>query len=105
MDDKSIVRKVERDLETILGKQCKDAQIMDATIVRLPSDVNWYCPGSYRNMPDVKSQAIDNIFFVGDLVKTEYGSWSQGKAYVTGLKTSNLILGERIFHFQRMILM
>jgi uncharacterized protein with NAD-binding domain and iron-sulfur cluster len=96
MDDKSIVRKVKRDLETILGKQCKDAQVMDATIVRLPSAVNWYCPGSYRNMPDVKSEAIDNVYFVGDLVKTEHGSWSQEKAYVTGVEASNLILGKPI---------
>jgi uncharacterized protein with NAD-binding domain and iron-sulfur cluster len=97
MDVKSIVRKGKRDLENILGKQCKDARVMDSTIVRLPGAVNWFCPGSYRDMPDVKSQAIENVCFVGDLMKTEHGSWSQEKAYVTGgVEASNLILGKPI---------
>ncbi len=80
VDVKSIIRKVKRDLENILGKQCKDARVMDSTIVRLPGAVNWFCLGSYRDMPDVKSQAIENVYFVGDLVKTEHGSLSQEKA-------------------------
>ena len=93
MDDESIVHKVKRDLGTILGEQCDNAQVLDATIVRLPNAVNWYCTGSYENMPDIKSKAIENVYFVGDLVKTDHGSWSQEKAYVTGAEASNLILG------------
>ena len=93
MDDQAIVEKVKKDLETILGQQCKDAEILDAAVVRLPSAVNWYSPGSYANMPDIKSEAIPNAYFVGDLVKTEHGSWSQEKAYVTGAEAANLILG------------
>ena len=92
MDDESIVSKVKRDLEIILGEQCKNAEVLDAAIVRLPSAVNWYSPGSYANMPDVRSEAIPNAYFVGDLVKTDHGSWSQEKAYVTGVEAANLIL-------------
>lgn len=94
MDDQSIVDKVKKDLGTILGKQCIDAQVLDAAIVRLPSAVNWYAPGSYEYMPDIKSKAFKNVYFAGDLVKTNHGSWSQEKAYVTGAEAANLILGE-----------
>uniref|UniRef100_A0A7S3V8K5 Amine oxidase domain-containing protein n=1 Tax=Chaetoceros debilis TaxID=122233 RepID=A0A7S3V8K5_9STRA len=92
MDDESIVSKVKKDLEIILGEQCVNAKVSDAAVVRLPSAVNWYAPGSYAHMPDLHSKAIPNAFFVGDLVKTDHGSWSQEKAYVTGAEAANLIL-------------
>ncbi len=94
MDDKRIIEKVKKDLTTILGKECEHAEVLDATIVRLPNAVNWYCPGSYENMPSIKSESFDNVYFVGDLVKTDHGSWSQEKAYVTGAEAANLILGK-----------
>jgi len=96
MDDESIVAKVKMDLDTMLGDQCVASKVLDAAIVRLPSAVNWYSPGSYQNMPDVKSTSISNAYFAGDLVKTEHGSWSQEKAFVTGAEAANLILGKAI---------
>lgn len=93
MDDDAIVSKVKKDLDTILGPQCKSANVVDAAIVRLPNAVNWYAPGSYANMPDLKSTAINNVFFVGDIVRTRHGSWSQEKAFVTGIEASNVIMG------------
>ena len=96
MDNESIAKKVKMDLDTILGEQCIQAKVLDAAIVKLPNAVNWYYPGSYKDMPDLKSKSIKNLFFVGDIVKTNHGSWSQEKAYVTGMQVSNLIMNCQI---------
>jgi uncharacterized protein with NAD-binding domain and iron-sulfur cluster len=95
MNDAAIVEKVKRDLNTILGSQCRNAKVIDAAIVRLPQAVNWYSPGSYANMPDAKSSSIPNAFFCGDLVRSRHGSWSQEKAYVSGIEAANLILSKQ----------
>ena len=92
MDDEGIVQKIKRDIDTILGKTSIEAKVVDAAIVRLPSAVNWYSPGSYANMPDTQSKAIPNAYFVGDLVRSRHGSWSQEKAFVTGIEAVNNIL-------------
>lgn len=96
MNDDEIVRKVKTDLNTILGVSCASASVIDAVIVRLPRGVNWYFPGSYKSMPDVKAEAVDNVYFAGDLVRTRHGSWSQEKAFVTGIEASNQIQGQPI---------
>ena len=72
--------------------------MVDAAIVRLPAAVNWYYPGSYADLPDLRSKATRNAFFVGDLVKSRHGSWSQEKAYVTGLEAANALLGRGAAH-------
>ena len=95
MSDEAIVDKVKKDLNTILGLQCINANVVDAAVVRLPQAVNWYSPGSYSNMPDAKSSSIINAFFCGDLVRSRHGSWSQEKAYVSGIEAANLILSRR----------
>ena len=61
MSDEDIVDKAKRDLDTILGAQSINAKVLDAAVVKLPQAVNWYCPGSYANMPDVKSASISNV--------------------------------------------
>jgi len=94
MDDESLVEKVKRDIDTIIGQECKDAEVLDAAIVKLPKAVNWYYPGSYKDMPDLTSNSLSNLYFVGDIVRTRHGSWSQEKAYVTGIQASNAIMGE-----------
>ena len=95
MDDESIVAKVKKDIDTILGPQCRDAKVADAAIVRLPNAVNWYSPGSYDSMPDVQSKAFVNVYYAGDIVRTRHGSWSQEKAYVTGIEAAKAILGRK----------
>ena len=95
MSDENIVEKVKKDLNTILGEQCIDANVVDAAVVRLPQAVNWYSPGSYSNMPDAKSSSVANAFFCGDLVRSRHGSWSQEKAYVSGIEAANLILSRQ----------
>ncbi len=92
MSDEDIVLKVKKDLDTILGQSSIGANVVDAAVVRLPTAVNWYSPGSYANMPDAKSESISNAYFVGDLVRSRHGSWSQEKAFVTGVEAVNLIL-------------
>jgi len=93
MDDDQIVAKARADLGRMYGAQMGAASVVDAAVVRLPNAVNWYSPGSYKNMPDAVSQAIPNAYFVGDLVRTRHGSWSQEKAFVTGVEAANLIRG------------
>lgn len=44
-------------------------------------------------MPEVKSKEISNIYFAGDIVRTRHGSWSQEKAFVTGIEAANRLLG------------
>ncbi len=46
-------------------------------------------------MPDVRSSSIPNVYFCGDLVRSRHGSWSQEKAYVTGVEAVNSILGRK----------
>ena len=70
--------------------------MIDAAVVKLPNAVNWYFPGSYRDMPDLQSKALSNVYFAGDLVRTRHGSWSQEKAFVTGIEASNLVLGKEV---------
>ena len=76
MSDEQIAEKAKKDLNTMLGVGCAAAKVVDAAIVRLPNAVNSYFPGSYKDMPDVKSSALSNVHFAGDLVRTRHGSWS-----------------------------
>ena len=96
MSDDQIVEKVKSDLNTILGVDCASSKVIDAAVVKLPNAVNWYFPGSYRDMPDLQSKALSNVYFAGDLVRTRHGSWSQEKAFVTGIEASNLVLGKEV---------
>jgi uncharacterized protein with NAD-binding domain and iron-sulfur cluster len=66
MNDEDIVAKAKNDLDTLLGSTCSSANVEDAALVRLPQAVNWYYPGSYADIPDMKSESIANAFFVGD---------------------------------------
>merc|ERR1711862_1061501 len=92
MNNQDIISKVKNDLDIILGDPCIQAKVADAAIVRLPQAVNWYFPGSYRSMPEIHSSTLSNLFFAGDIVRTRHGSWSQEKAYVTGIEAANRIL-------------
>ena len=96
MSDEDIVAKAKKDLDVMLGQTSMSANVVDAAVVRLPQAVNWYYPGSYADMPDMKSEAFSNTYFVGDIVRSRHGSWSQEKAYVTGIETANSILGRPV---------
>jgi uncharacterized protein with NAD-binding domain and iron-sulfur cluster len=94
--DDELVAKVKSDLDTILGQSCRDAKVIDAAIVRLPNAVNWYFPGSYQFMPDHRSASISNLLYCGDIVRSRHGSWSQEKAFVTGVQAANLALSRAL---------
>ena len=96
MSDEQIAKKVKQDLNTMLGVDTAAAKVVDAAIVRLPNAVNWYFPGSYEDMPDVKSKSLANTYFAGDIVRTRHGSWSQEKAFVTGMEAANQIQGKSL---------
>lgn len=90
MDDEAIVAKVHRDLATCIP-EFKLATVMDSGVVRLPNAVTHFSPGSYQSMlPGVTN--IGNVFMSGDWVITQHGSWSQEKAYVTGLEAANRVI-------------
>ena len=90
--DDALVAKAKGYLDTMLPAAAA-ASVVDAAVVRLPGAVNDYFPGSYRLRPDLRSSSFDNAYFVGDVVRSRHGSWSQEKAYVTGLEAANAILG------------
>jgi uncharacterized protein with NAD-binding domain and iron-sulfur cluster len=96
LSDDDLVRVVKRDLDNLLGIKCEQATVVDAAVVRLPDAVNWYFPGSYSYLPSVRSESITNLCFAGDVVKTNHRSWSQEKAFVTGIQAANVVLGRPI---------
>lgn len=93
LPDADIVAKAKTDFDTMLGTTAAQARVIDAAVVRLPTAVNWYYPGSYRKLPATRSSSISNVFFAGDLVRSRHGSWSQEKAFVTGVEAANAVLG------------
>lgn len=94
MDDSDLLNMVQRDLATCIPA-FREAKILDSGIVRLPRAVTHFAPGSYRYLlPNTTS--IPNLFLSGDWVVNRHGSWSQEKAYVTGLEAANQVIAQ--FH-------
>jgi uncharacterized protein with NAD-binding domain and iron-sulfur cluster len=90
LSDEQIVEKVHRDLATCVPA-FREAKVIDSSVIRVPQGVTHFAPGSYQYlMPAVTS--IENVFMSGDWVVTRHGSWSQEKAYVTGLEAANIAM-------------
>lgn len=95
--DEEIVPIVQRYLATCVPG-FRDAKVIDSSVIRLPNAVTHFAPGSYRYMLPANT-SIKNVFMSGDWIVNRHGSWSQEKAYVTGLEAANLVisyLGEGI---------
>ncbi len=90
MSDEQIVAKIHRDLG-ICVPQFRQAKIVDRSIIRVKQGVTHFAPGSYQYLLSAKT-SIDNLFMCGDWIVTHHGSWSQEKAYVTGLEAANLAI-------------
>lgn len=90
MDDAQIVSKVQQDLATCVPA-FQSARVIDSSVIRLPRAVTHFSPGSYASMLPVQT-AVPNLFMSGDWVITRHGSWSQEKAYVTGLEAANAVI-------------
>jgi uncharacterized protein with NAD-binding domain and iron-sulfur cluster len=70
-----------------------EAKVIDSSVIRLPQAVSHFSPGSYRYMLPANT-SFENIFMSGDWIITRHGSWSQEKAYVTGLEAANLVISQ-----------
>jgi uncharacterized protein with NAD-binding domain and iron-sulfur cluster len=90
MSDEEIVEKVQRDL-AVCVPEFRDAKVIDSSIIRVSQGVTHFAPGSYQYLLPAKTD-ISNLFMSGDWVITRHGSWSQEKAYVTGLEAANLVI-------------
>ncbi|HEY9845177.1 MAG TPA: hypothetical protein V6D03_03180, partial [Candidatus Caenarcaniphilales bacterium] len=61
------------------------------SIIRVPHGVTHFSPGSYQSMLSTKI-SLENVFMSGDWIINRHGSWSQEKAYVTGLEAANCVV-------------
>ncbi len=87
--DEHIINKVHRDLATCVP-EFRNAKVIDRSVIGVSQGVTHFAPGSYQYL--LKSQTnIPNLFMSGDWIVTNHGSWSQEKAYVTGLEAANLV--------------
>ena len=68
-----------------------EANIVDASVIRLPNAVSHFAPGSYRYLLSGQT-SFANLFMAGDWIVNRHGSWSQEKAYVTGLEAANRVV-------------
>jgi uncharacterized protein with NAD-binding domain and iron-sulfur cluster len=57
----------------------------------VPQGVTHFAPGSYQYLLK-GTTSIKNVFMSGDWIVNRHGSWSQEKAYVTGLEAANLVI-------------
>ena len=92
MSDQEIIRKVHRDLTTCIA-EFGNAEIIDSSVIRIPQGVTHFAPGSYQHLLRVNTE-IPNLFMSGDWIITDHGSWSQEKAYVTGLEAVNQVINQ-----------
>ncbi|MFE1747574.1 FAD-dependent oxidoreductase [Coleofasciculus sp. H7-2] len=90
LSNEEIVPLVQQDLATCIPA-FRDAKVIDSSVIRLPRAVTHFFPGSYQYMLPGET-TIKNVFMSGDWIVTRHGSWSQEKAYVTGLETANLVI-------------
>ncbi len=90
LSDEQIVQKVQEDLATCIPG-FREAKVIDSSVIRVPQGVTHFAPGSYQYLLKAKTN-IKNVFMSGDWISTRHGSWSQEKAYVTGLEAANLVV-------------
>ncbi|RUR86123.1 FAD-dependent oxidoreductase [Chlorogloeopsis fritschii PCC 9212] len=90
LENKEIVPIVQRYLAHCIP-QFQTAKVIDSSVIRLPQAVTHFTPGSYRYMLPART-CLKNVFMSGDWIINRHGSWSQEKAYVTGLEAANLAI-------------
>lgn len=90
LEDKAVVSLVQ-DYLAVCVPAFREAQVIDSSVIRLPRAVTHFAPGSYRSLLRVTT-SIQNLFMSGDWIINRHGSWSQEKAYVTGLEAANCVV-------------
>jgi len=90
LEDDQVLAQVQQDLAGCIPA-FGEAKIIDHSVVRIPQGVTHFAPGSYRYLLPTTT-SFDNLFMAGDWIVTRHGSWSQEKAYVTGLEAANRVI-------------
>ncbi|MBF2017838.1 MAG: FAD-dependent oxidoreductase [Rivularia sp. T60_A2020_040] len=90
LSDEEIIPIVQKYLATCIP-EFAIAKVIDSSVIRLPQAVTHFSPGSYKYMLPART-SFDNVFMSGDWITSRHGSWSQEKAYVTGLEAANLVV-------------
>ncbi len=90
LDDAQVLKQVQQDLAACIPA-FGQAQVVDYSVVRIPQGVTHFAPGSYRYLLPATT-SFDNLFMAGDWIVNRHGSWSQEKAYVTGLEAANQVV-------------
>lgn len=90
LSDDEICAIVQRYLATCLP-EVRSAEVIDRAVIRLPRAVTHFAPGSYPHRLSATT-SFANVFMSGDWIINRHGSWSQEKAYVTGLEAANLAI-------------
>jgi uncharacterized protein with NAD-binding domain and iron-sulfur cluster len=90
LSDEEIIKIVQGYLTTCVP-EFQQAKVIDSNVIRLSQAVTHFAPGSYRYMLPAKT-SFANVFMSGDWIINRHGSWSQEKAYVTGLEAANLVI-------------
>ncbi len=93
LGDREIVDIVQGYLSTCVS-DFRSAKVIDSSVIRLPRAVTHFAPGSYQYLLP-RNTSFPNVFMSGDWIVNRHGSWSQEKAFVTGLEAAN----EVISHF------
>ena len=92
LSNEQVLPLVQKDLSGCISA-FGDAKITDHAVVRVRQGVSHFAPGSYRYLlPGTTS--FSNLFMSGDWIITRHGSWSQEKAYVTGLEAANNVIDQ-----------
>jgi uncharacterized protein with NAD-binding domain and iron-sulfur cluster len=65
--------------------------VIDRAVVRLPKAVTHFAPGSYQYLLP-GTTTLTNVYMSGDWIVNRHGSWSQEKAYVTGIEAANRVM-------------
>jgi len=90
LDNQEIIAIVQKYLASCIP-EFASAKIIDSSVIRLPRAVTHFAPGSYQHLLRAIT-SFPNLYMSGDWVITNHGSWSQEKAYVTGLEAANLVI-------------
>ncbi len=69
----------------------RNAKVVDQSVIRINEGVTHFAPGSYQYLLP-RDTSFANVFMSGDWVITRHGSWSQEKAYVTGIEAANAVM-------------
>eukprot|EP00741_Cyanophora_paradoxa_P014092 tig00020734_g13603.t1 len=98
MSDDEVVKTVQGYLGQCIP-EFRDARVLDSAVIRLPRAVTHFAPGMYQHLLPART-SYPNLFMSGDWIVNRHGSWSQEKAYVTGLEAANMVV-ERLGQGQR----